>query len=141
MSTAVPTHSSDHPSRTRLLPVAAAAAVVQLLMMIPGYSDSGGFQAGTWLAVLAFALVVSVLLFAFLVPTAGPVVGVVVGVVAAVSVLVFWAGITLPLAAAAAMIGWQARDGEQRPVAWAAIVLAAVSAVALVAIIVGDATT
>ena len=139
MSTAAPMHSSHPSSRTHLLPVAAAASVVQMLMLIPGYSDAGGFQVVGWLSVLAFSLVVSGLLFAFVVPTGRPLMGAVTGGIALVSVLAFWAGITLPLAAAAAYLGWQARDGEERTLAWTAVGIAVVSTVALVAIIIGDA--
>ena len=95
-------HSSHPSSRTHLLPLAAAASVVQMLMMIPGYSDAGSFQVVDWLSVLVFSLVIGGLLFAFVVPTGRPLLGAVVGGIALASVLVFWAGVTLPLAAAAA---------------------------------------
>ncbi len=139
MSTAAPMHSSHPSSRTHLLPLAAAASVVQMLMMIPGYSDAGSFQVVGWLSALAISLVVSGLLFAFVVPTERPLLGAVTGGIALVSVLVFWAGITLPLAAAAAYIGWHAREGEERVLAWTAVGIAVVSTVAVVAIIIGDA--
>ena len=133
MSTAAPMHSSHPSSRTHLLPLAAAASVLQMLMMIPGYSDAGSFQVVGWLSVLAFSLVVSGLLFAFVVPTERPLLGAVTGGIALVSVLVFWAGITL------AYIGWHAREGEERVLAWTAVGIAVVSTVAVVAIIIGDA--
>jgi hypothetical protein len=64
----------------------------------------------------------------------------VLGAVALVSVLIFWAGFTLPLAVAAGLVGWRARQGGERPgLANAALALAVVAAVALVAIIIGDA--
>jgi hypothetical protein len=66
----------------------------------------------------------------------------VLGVLALLSVFVFWAGLTLPIAAAAAVTGWRERQhGDRRGLATAAVALAAVSAVALVAIIIVDATT
>jgi hypothetical protein len=139
MSTAAPIHSSHPASRTHLLPLAAAASVVQMVMMIPGYSEDGDFQVGPWLSVLAFSLVIGALVFLFVVPTGRPLLGAVVGGIALVSVLVFWAGVTLPLAAAAGYLGWQAREGEQRALAWTAVGMAAVATVALVAIIIGDA--
>jgi hypothetical protein len=139
MSTAAPIHSSHPVSRTHLLPIAVAASVVQMAMMIPGYNEGGDFQVGPWLSVLAFSLVVGGLVFAFVVPTGRPLLGAVVGGIALASVLVFWAGVTLPLAAAAATMGWQAREGEERALAWTAVGMAAVSTVALVAIIIGDA--
>lgn len=141
MSTSIPRHSSDPATRLHLLPYAVAASVVQMLIMIPGYSDNGSFQAGAWLTILAISLVVSVLLFAFVVPVASPVVGVIVAVVALVSVLVFWAGVTLPLAAAAGMIGWQWLHDEQRRLAVVALVVAGVATIAMVAIVVGDAVS
>jgi hypothetical protein len=139
MTTAMPSAAPSY-SRLRYLSVAVAASVIHLLMMIPGYSEGGKFDAGAWFAVLAVSLVVGLLVFAFLVPRAGAVTSLVIGVVALLSVLVFWAGLTLPIAAAAAVAGWRERQrGERRAIATAAVVLAAVSAVALIAIIIGDA--
>ena len=46
-------------SRTRYLLIAAGAAIAQMLMMIPGYSEDGEFQIGEWLVVLLISLVVS----------------------------------------------------------------------------------
>ena len=138
MTAAIPA-ATPHSSRTRLLPVAAAASLVHLLMMIPGYQDDGAFQTATWLAVLVFSLVVSVALFLFVVPRAGATTGVVLGVVAVLSCVVFWAGVTLPLAAAAGAVGWEARNGQRRTLALVALGLAALSVVALVSIIISDA--
>ncbi len=141
MTAAVPS-AAPSSSRLRYLSVAVTASVIHLLMMIPGYSEDGEFQTGTWFTVLAISIVVGVLVFAFVVPRAGAVTSLVLGVVALLSVLVFWAGLTLPLAAAAAWAGWRERQrGDRRGVATAAVVLAAVSAVALIVIIVGDAVS
>jgi hypothetical protein len=86
------------------------------------------------------SLVVAALVFVFVVPGGGAVTGVVLGAVALVSVVVFWAGFTLPLAVAAGLVGWRGRQGGERPgLANAALALAVVAAVALVAIIIGDA--
>jgi hypothetical protein len=61
---------------------------------------------------------------------------------ALLSVIVFWAGLTLPIAAAAAVTGWRARQrGDRRGLATAAVALAAMSAVALIAIIILDAVS
>jgi hypothetical protein len=126
-------------SRLRYLAVGAAASLAQMLMMIPGYSEDG-FELGSWLGVLAVSLVVAALVFVFVVPGGGAVTGVVLGAVALVSVVIFWAGFTLPLAVAAGLVGWRARQGSERPgLANAALALAVVAAVALVAIIIGDA--
>jgi hypothetical protein len=86
------------------------------------------------------SIVVGVLLFAFVVPRAGAVISLVLGVAALLSVLMFWAGLTLPIAAAATWAGWRERQRGDRPgIATVAVALAALSAVALVVIIVGDA--
>jgi hypothetical protein len=139
MASTTPSATPDL-TRSRILTVAVAASVVQMLMMIPGYSEDGSFQAGEWLVVLAISLVLSVALFLFVVPRAGVTAGIVLGAVAVVSVLVFWAGITLPLAAAAAVVGWQLRrHGNTAAGPVVALGLAALATVALVAIIIGDA--
>jgi hypothetical protein len=126
-------------SRLRYLAVGIAASLAHMLMMIPGYSEDG-FDSGAWLGTLVVSLVVAALVFVLVVPGGGAVTGVVLGAIALVSVLIFWAGVTLPLAVAAGLVGWRARQGGERPgLATAALVLAVVAAVALVAIIIGDA--
>jgi hypothetical protein len=61
-------------------------------------------------------------------------------VVVLTSLLIFWAGLTLPIAAAAAVIAWRARAaGERSGMAIAALALSVLAGVALVAIIIGDA--
>jgi hypothetical protein len=138
MTTAMPS-AAPSTSRLRYLPVAVAASVIHLLMVIPGYSEPGTFQIGEWLIVLAISIVVGLLVFAFVVPGAGAVTGLVLAVVALLTAAVFWAGLTLPLAAAAATASWNARQrGDQRGIATAALALAAVAVVALIAIIIGD---
>ena len=139
MTTAVPT-PRPHASRLHLLPMAVVASVVHLLLMIPGYSEDGSLQVGPWAAGLVFSLAVSLVLFLGVVPGRGAVTGVVLGGVALVSVVVFWAGVTLPFAAAAGILGWHAYSGRRRMLAALTLGLAASSAVALVAIIYGDAT-
>jgi hypothetical protein len=138
MTTAA-SNATSHPSRVHLLALAVAASVIHLLMMIPGYSDHEEFQTLTWLGVLAFSLVVSVLLFVLVVPGRGAITGIVLGVVALVSVVVFWAGVTLPLAAAAGAVGWRAWTERHDKAAGAALLLSALTTVALVAIIISDA--
>lgn len=126
--------------RRRYLLIAAAAAIAQMLMMIPGYSEDGELQVGEWLVVLLISLVVSAALFAFVVPKGGAVSALVLAIVGLASLLVFWAGLTLPFAAAAAVISWRSRAaGERTAMATAALSVSIVSAVALVAIIIGDA--
>jgi hypothetical protein len=138
MTTSIPS-ALPGSSHLRYLSVPVAASVIHLLMMIPGYSEDGRFQAGPWFITLAISLVVGLALFAFLVPRAGAVTSLVIGVVALLSVIVFWAGLTLPIAAAATVTGWRARQrGDRRGLATAAVALAAVSAAALIAIIIVD---
>jgi hypothetical protein len=141
MTTAVPS-TAPHMSRVRYLSLAVGASLVQMAMMIPGYSDNGSFQTVEWLTVLAISLAVGLLVFAFAVPHGGALTGILLGAVAVLSVLVFWAGVTLPLAAAAIVVGWRLRQsGVHRTPAIVTLALGALSVVALVAIIIGDATT
>ena len=69
-------------SRTRYLLIAAVAAIAQMLMMIPGYSEDGELQVGEWLIVLLISLVVSAALFTFVVPQGGAVSALVLAIVA-----------------------------------------------------------
>ncbi len=129
-------------SRTQYLPWGIGAAVAHMVIMIHGYHEEsdGSFQTAEWFTMLAVSLVLATALFMFVVPTAGPTGGIVLGVVAVLSVLVFWAGITGPIAAAAAVVGWRLRasgDGSARPKL--VLGLAALAVVAVVAIIIGDA--
>lgn len=127
-------------TRSRTVMVAIAASAIQMLMLVPGYSEDGSLQVGEWLIVLAISCAISVALFLFVVPKAGVAVGIVLGAIGVVSVLVFWAGITLPLAAAAGFVGWQLRRGGDRATGPVVVLaLAVLATVALVAIIIGDA--
>jgi hypothetical protein len=118
--------------RNRLLGIAAAASILHLLMMIPGYNEDGDFDAVPWLVVLVISLVVSVALFLLVVPRSNPVVALVLSVVA----------LTLPLAAAGFFTAWGARQsGNRSGLVTAALAVAAVAAVALVAIIIADASS
>ena len=119
--------------------VASAASVIQMLMMIPGYSEHGSLQLGEWLTVLAISLVLSVALFLLAVPKGGITLGIVLGVLSVASVLIFWAGLTLPLAAAAAALGWRLRRDGNTAGPLVALALALLATVALVAIIISDA--
>ena len=139
MTTAVPS-AAPQMSRVRYLSLAVGASLVQMAMMIPGYSEDGSFQATEWLTVLAISLAVGLLVFAFAVPHGGAMTGIVLGAVAVLSTLVFWAGVTLPLAAAAIVVGWRLlQSGEHRTPAIVAMALGALGVVAVVAIIIGDA--
>ena len=140
MSHALPSATPDH-VRTRYLPIAAAASLAQAAMMIPGYAEDGSFQTASWFTMVAFSLAVSLPVFAFVVPGGGTTTGLVLGGLAVLSVLAFWASVTLPLAAAAATVGWRTRQqaGEHVTRANIALGLAAISAVLVVAAIVSDA--
>ena len=138
--TAVSSSSVASLTRSRTLTLALAASVLHMLMMVPGYSEDGSLQIGEWLVVLAISAAISLTLFLFVVPRAGVTAGIVLGALAVASVLVFWAGITLPLAAAAGAVGWQLRQRGNTTKGQAIVLgLAALAAVALVAIIVWDA--
>jgi hypothetical protein len=129
-------------TRSRYLLIAAVAAIAQMLMMIPGYSEDGQFLYGEWLVVLLISLVVSASLFTFVVPKGGAISALVLATVAVASLVVFWAGLTMPFAAAAAVIAWRSRtSGERTGMATAALAISIVAAVALVATIVGDAVS
>ena len=82
--------------------------------MIPGYSEDDSFEFGAWLVVLAVSIVISVAIFLFAVPRAGLAADLVLGVVGLASVLVFWAGITLPMprgASTLALVGHLSETG------------------------------
>jgi hypothetical protein len=139
MASVTPSTTPDL-TRSRTVMVAIAASVIQMLLMIPGYSEDGSLQFGEWLVMLAISLVLSVALFLFAVPKGGVTAGIVLGALAVVSVLVFWAGITLPLAAASATVGWRLRrDGNTTAGPLVVLALAVLATVALVVIIIGDA--
>ena len=138
-SSSAPTATLDLP-RSRTVMLAAAVSAIQMLMLVPGYSEDGSFQVGEWLVVLAISLVLSVALFLFAVPRGGVVAGIVLGALAVVSVAVFWAGITLPLAAASAAVGWRLRRGGTSgagPIV--VLALAGLAIVAFVATVISDA--
>ena len=42
-------------TRSRTVMVAIAASAIQMLMLVPGYSEDGSFQVGEWLIVLAIS--------------------------------------------------------------------------------------
>jgi hypothetical protein len=129
---------ADNINRMTLLGVAVAATVVHMALMIPGYSEDGDFQARDFAIVFGVSLVVGALVFLLVVPGGGTTTGLVLSVVAVASIVVFWAGITLPLAAAGAITGWRARrTGVRTQIA--TVALSVLAAVALVSVIIGDA--
>jgi O-antigen ligase len=131
---------ADNTHRRKYLGIAVTASVVHMVMMIPGYSEDGDFQARDYAIIFAVSLVVGALVFLFVVPGGGATTALVLGIVAVASIVVFWAGITLPLAAAGAVTGWRVRKtGDRAQLATIAVALSALAAVALVAVIIGDA--
>lgn len=127
-------------SRSRDLGTAVAASVLHMLLMTPGYFEDDAFLVGEYLLVLAVSLTVAVLVFLFAVPDGGAVTAVVLGVAAVLTVVVFWAGLSLPLAAAAVVVGRRERTrGTRAGLATAGAALGALAAVLLVAAIVSDA--
>lgn len=131
---------ADNTHRTTFLGIAVAATVVHMAMMIPGYSEDGDFQARDFGIVFAVSLVVGAVVFLLVVPGGGATTALVLGIVAVASIVVFWAGITLPLAAAGAVTGWRARQsGARTQLATIAVALSVLAVIALVAIIIGDA--
>jgi hypothetical protein len=139
VTTASPSLPATTP-RLHYLAWAVAATTAHMLMMIPGYNEDGKFMTGEYLVVFAISLIVSTSVFLFAVPGGGAVTAMVLAVVALLSILGFWAGLTLPLAAAGGLTAWRARESDERAgLATAALVLSAVAAAALVAVIVGDA--
>jgi hypothetical protein len=139
--------TSSHPTAQtsplgRYLGVGVAASVVHMLLMIPGYSDTGDLQVGAYTVVFVISVAVAVVLFALVVPRGGAVTAVVLGVVAVVTVLVFWLGVTLPIAAAAVLLGIRERAAGRRvTLATVGAGLGVVGALLTVAIIIGDATS
>ena len=140
MTTASAPMSPPAATRSRYLGIAVAAALLHALLMIPGYNEDGKFQTGEFLVMVLISLTVSVAAFLLVVPRGGAVTALVLAVVALLSVLVFWAMLTLPLAAAGAVTAWQARErGDRAALATTALAVAVLAAAALVAVIIGDA--
>ena len=128
-------------SRARYLGVGLAASVAHMLLMIPGYSENGGLQVGAYAVAFATSLVATVLVFMLVVPRAGASTALILGVVAIVTFPAFWLGITLPIAAAAVLVGVrECAAGQRTGIATSGAVLGVVGAVLTIAIIIGDAT-
>jgi hypothetical protein len=93
-------------------------------------------------SVLALSIVVGLLVFAFLIPSAGAVTSLVLAVGALLSLLVFGPASRCHLPQPELWpAGVQRQSGDRLGIATAAMVLAAVAVVALVAIIIGDAVS
>lgn len=128
--------------RNKLLGIAVAASVLHMLLMIPGYNEDGEFQTPEFVVILIISLVVSCALFLFAVPRGGATTALILSILALVSIVVFWAGLTLPFAAAGAFTAWRRRQaGDGSTLVTVALALSVLAAAALVAVIIGDATS
>jgi len=138
MSTAaVPSH--DTTDRMRYLPIGLGASVVHALIMIPGYRDKGSFQTNEWITMFAISLVLAAAVFVFAVPAGGARTAVVLGVLAALSAALYWSMLSLPLAAAAIVVGRRARAEQPgATLATVGLVLGALAVVATLAFAIGD---
>jgi hypothetical protein len=135
-----PSTPTDTPSRTPLL-AALAFGVAVVLNAVGTFADLGGSSEGDqgwreFLVVVAISAVATAVVFGLVVRTAAG--GdpqrrsVVLGVLAALSFVVFWAGITAPLAVGAIGCALVARDlGRLGGAAKAGIALGALALVAV----------
>ena len=140
MSEAVPAGESSRAASLPLLPIGVAAALVHAAMMIPGYNEDGTVETAGWLVMAAISLVLAVALFLFVVPKGGGTTALVLSVLGLLTVLAFWAMLSLPLSAAGLMTAVRARDrGERDGRTTAALAIGAIAVVALVVVTVGDA--
>ncbi len=99
----------------RFLPVGVTASLLHALMLVPGYSQGGPFQAGEWAGMLLVSLVVAGIVFTAAVPRGGPRTAVVLGVVAVLGSLAFWVALAFPLAAGAIVVGLRKGSDGRRP--------------------------
>ncbi len=127
-------------ARNRNLGIGVAASVLHMLMLTQGYFEDDEFLVDEYLMIWAVSLAVAVLVFLSVVPKGGGVTALVLGVLAILTNAVFWAGVALPLAAAAVVVGLRERTGGARAgLATAGAALGALAAVLLVAAIISDA--
>jgi hypothetical protein len=139
MTAALPSPAHVLSDRAHYLPIGVGASVLQALLMVPGYHDDGSFQTGEWLVILGISLVLTVAVFAFVVPRGGSTTAIVLGAVALLASVPFWMMLSLPLAVGAAVVGLRARhDVAERTRGTVGVALAAVAAAASLAFIIGD---
>lgn len=134
---AAPDTRSTAPSRTPLL-AAVALAVAAVLNALGSFGGEGDHSWGDFLFVLVLSAVATALVFGLVVRTATADSGgrraLVLGVLAALSVAVFWAGVTVPLAVGALACALVARDGGRA--GGAAVAGSVLAALALVSAVV-----
>jgi hypothetical protein len=142
MSEAVPAGAASRASSLPLLPVGIAAAFIHAAMMIPGYHHDDKFQTSEWITMTVISVVLAVVLFQFVVPKGGGTSALVLSILGLVTCIAFWAMLSLPLAVAGLVTALRARDrGETDGKVTAALAIGVIAVVALVALVIGDATT
>lgn len=120
--------------------MAVGAVVIHMGAMVPGFREDGIFQTTDFVIITAISAVVAAVVFAFPVRMASTGWAMGLAVSALVSVLAFWAGLTLPLAAGAVALALRARARGDRPgLAQGALAVAVLAIIGLAAIIIGDA--
>jgi hypothetical protein len=140
MSEAVPAGEASRASSLPLLPIGIAAALIHAAIMIPGYHEDDKFQTTEWLVMGAISVVLAIVLFQFVVPNGGGTSALVLSILGLVTVLAFWAMLSLPLSAAGLVTAMRARDrGEQDGKTTAALAIGALAVIALIAVTIGDA--
>lgn len=139
--------SGDQTERARRLvvPAAVAATLVPLAVIAAWvWRDGGVDELDELLIICGFIAVAVGVVFGLVVPrTLGKEsvgsVALTLSVLGAVSVVVFWAGVTPALAAGGALLGWSGRDASKgRNISTAALVVGLLVLVAYVAIVIGD---
>jgi hypothetical protein len=115
--------------------IAAASVALAIVLVAIGAYRGDEDDTGYFLVASAITIVVAVVLFWGIVPRISRpgLGGLIIGILAVVSLVVFWLGLPSPLAGAAAVLGFAARDsGLEAGKGTAALALAAVAVVAAV---------
>jgi hypothetical protein len=115
--------------------IAAASVALAIVLVAIGAYRVDEDDTGYFLVASAITIVVAVVLFWGIVPRISRpgLGGLIIGILAVVSLVVFWLGLPSPLAGAAAVLGFAARDsGLEAGKGTAALALAAVAVVAAV---------
>lgn len=125
----------QNPTRTRALPMAAGGAVIHMLLLAPAYGQDDDFAIVMWVGMAALGTVLTWPVYARVVPGAGARTAAVLGALCALSVVFFWAAVTVPLAGAAALAAAAARRREDSPALSAVGVLGALAGLVGIAVI------
>lgn len=139
--------SGDQTERARRLvvPVAIAAAAAPLALIAAWLLRDGADDEVVGILIICGFIAVAVgVVFGLVVPrTLGKEsvggVALTLSVLGAVTVVMFWTGVTPALAAGGALLGWSGRDTSKgRNMSTAALVVGLLALVAYVAIVIGD---